>query len=250
MLPKFHAILLCLTRYDLLEIACCIGITHSALHLIYKKQGAQWYTISYFYALGIIISWLCSYKIISAMLLLGGAIIKTMFSLPTQHIPAALLPTQNTPEKSSWIENMIALSIQGFHEDISLTWIIDYAEQLHDTLYAEISLHVYTVPKLSHIVFNTIDPHTRTTMLWVNRQGYIIGINPQKGSTSIIPSSLDMVLWSKNKGAIILQSYAQKRSYSVVHNGTLKDNLSSHHAYHLMKQILLPQQTTHLQESL
>jgi hypothetical protein len=161
---------------------------------------------------------------------------------------SSLLLPDTTIEQTSWIEHMIALTIQAFHEDISLTWIIDFDEQLHPLLHAELSLQVYIVPKLHQIIFNTIDLATKTSTLWVNQHGCIIGINPYKEPSKTMPLRDDLIVWSKQKRLLVLQSYAQKRMYSIMHKGTVRDNLSSHHAYHMIKHILTPQHNTHAQE--
>lgn len=247
MLLALSNLLMQLTPHDLIEILCCIMITHAILQGVYLKHGHFWYTVSYFYTLSIITSWLLSYHIMSVMLWCGSICAAALY-FPVRS-QTTITPSRPSLENNSWLEHIIALSIQGFHEDISLTWIIDYAGELSNILHAEISLHVYTVPKLSTIIFHTIDPHTRTSTLWVNEHGYIIGINPYKGITNTIPSADDMLMWSMHKGVIILQSHAPKRSYSIMHKGMVKDNLSSHHTYHLMKNLLIVPRTTEIKES-
>jgi hypothetical protein len=226
---------------------CTIIITHKALHAVYKKYGVHSYTLVYCTAVGITTSWIVSYKIISSVLVIAALCAVTISLLSTQHyVPApAVIPHK---ENNNWIETIMSLSIQAFHEAISLTWIIDYEERLHELLYTELQLQLYLTPKVSTIIFNTLNPTTKTSVLWINKHGYIIGINPCKGTTQETPTLSDITLWSKQKGVIVIQSYAQKRTYTVVHNGMTRDNLSSHHAFHMIKQILTPNSVIPTQE--
>lgn len=246
-LEEIQQLLLLLTRGDVVEIVCCVIVTHLIMNDVYKKYGVRWYTISYCGALFITITWLLSYKIISSLLFIA-ALVQFIVHIHNPQTSVAVIPSMATSEQNNWIETIIALSIQAFHENISLTWIIDHEERLHEFLHAEINLQVYIVSKLSHIIFNTIDATTKTSTLWVNRHGYIIGINPYKGTTKTTPTLNDITMWSKQNGLIMIQSYAQKRMYTVVHKGIVRENLSSHHAYNTIKQILTPQEPIHTQE--
>ena len=148
------------------------------------------------------------------------------------------------------LKQFFSLSIQAFHENVSLIWIIDTHEQLHEILHAEITLHAYLVPKLSDMIIHTVNPNALVNVLWVNKSGYLIGINPYKGLTNEIPSHSDIIAWSKQKKIIMIQSHAQKRMYSLVHDGAVRENLSSHHAYHTVKHILNSHPASCIQEVL
>lgn len=271
-LYELQKIIICLHQHDFIEMSFCVIITHALLHTIYSTHGTRWYTISYCTALCIVTTWILSYKVTGSVIFMA-AITQTLLRMLESHHYVPAPTTATAPEPTNWIETMVSLSIQAFHEDISLTWIIDCEEQLHTFLRAEITLNVYIVPKLSTIIFNTIDTTTKTSVLWVNRYGYIIGINPtslklrragptssllhrtihnsapnSEGTVQETPTLSDITTWSKQNGIIMLQSYSQKRMYAVVHKGIVRDNLSSHHAYHIIKQILTPQPVIRTQE--
>lgn len=221
------------TPWDWCELLASIGITYYLTTQVYKKYGTTTYVTVVSLAGLFLLALLTEHALTATLLVLFAAGLygtqaptyATAQRMHSEHVPVS-------PSSKAWIDPIIAISIEAFHNGISCTWIIETDHSLLSVLRTDVPLNAPLSPKLGPLLGKIMNAHT-PNILWVNNAGYIVGLNPTA------PTSL--IELSTTHNILLITTHAASKTYTMWHKNTVREHIASHHMYQIMKHIFSAQ---------
>lgn len=147
-----------------------------------------------------------------------------------------ITPARITP--AQWLEHLMQTVVTTMNNRTPITCIIERSSALDDLVHTQLPMRADITKELLNVVISS-SLFDATTMLWLNTQGTLLGIN---ATFKTIPDELmntDVALFFTTKtDALLLKTHAEQRTLTIIVNGKEYSGLTTRAALHLLKKYI------------
>jgi len=184
-----------------------------------------------------------------------------------------IVPAKNI--KTNWPETVIRSFLFAINKNKEIHCVIESKDSLEEFLFSPLILNANIQQGLIHILYES-QMFDQKKMLWLNTNGQLVGINSQwresvfakassdkpifesisqnnkkpqpptlKQKTPDSPFVQNALLLSSHTDALFLQITPQKRTFDIIFNGELFNNINSDNALNILKKYAFAAYKTH-----
>jgi len=153
-----------------------------------------------------------------------------------------------TPAKrilGQWPEVLIRSCLVALNDNKEIQCVIENKDSLEDFIESPLILHANMDQTLLHILQES-DIFNQHQMIWLNTQGKLVGLNTtikediildltNEESPNIHSWKENAILLSSKTDSLFLRILPTKRTFDLVFNGKLVDNINANNALHILQ---------------
>ncbi|MFI5332492.1 MAG: hypothetical protein ACHQVS_00120 [Candidatus Babeliales bacterium] len=232
---------------DAVEIALLALIVYYLSLWLKKDRQKNLLFYFYGYCISIAAAYLLHLTTISHLLVVCSPLIIMLFVLIHQetlqkNFVALRTITPARQTRTEWLDSMMQTVVTTMNNHTNIICVIERSQALDDLIYTPLPLRA-DISQGALSVFLTSQLFDATTMLWLNTEGMILGINTTFKTMpgELIPTDTaptwkhEAIFFTTKTDALLFKTNAEQRTLDIIVHGKEYGSLTTRAALHLLK---------------